>query len=116
MFGRRARDWRKLWTQSIPALTEITSVDEAPEAPSLLNANGLRAIGSSAAALCILAASRSASYGRWPHPPSVSRWPQRCEGLDVVFPIHRVKGNDAKADGSIEIAGCSGSVVKYHVA
>jgi len=27
MFGRRARDWRELWTQSVPALTEITSVD-----------------------------------------------------------------------------------------
>jgi hypothetical protein len=66
MFGRRARDWRELWTQSVPALTEITSVDWAPEAPSLLNANGLRAKGSSAA-------SRSASCGRSPFSATLAR-------------------------------------------
>jgi hypothetical protein len=66
VFGRRPRDWRELWTQSVPALTEITSVDWAPEAPSLLNANGLSVKGSSAAM-------RSASCGRSPFSATLAR-------------------------------------------
>jgi hypothetical protein len=66
VFGRRPRDWRELWTQSVPALTEITSVDWAPEAPSLLNANGLSVKGSSAAM-------RSAFCGRSPFSATLAR-------------------------------------------
>src|SRR5215472_4319553 len=55
MLGRRAWDWWKLWTQSVPVIATINSVNEAPEA---LNDYSLR---NNSGSLAIFAAIRRAS-------------------------------------------------------
>jgi hypothetical protein len=98
VFGRRPRDWRELWTQSVPALTEITSVDWAPEAPSLLNANGLSVKGSSAAM-------RSASCGRSPFSATLARCSAASGSASRPDEFARALGRNAYVPCGCPIAG-----------